>query len=192
MNQINKFFEGESIQDVQKKIDEFTLPDYRLADTKSFIEKDKVIVLATYVPSKEPQFTWYEPNNLPTTSYSYKPLKEGVTLEAQVTNLLFDLGISPHLRGFKCLRAALLLIVEDSTYLNALTKRLYPDVASKALGDNESRNGSRAERLMRHSIELAWEGDHNIKRFVPLWATKRPTIVEFLAIVVEKCFSKAS
>lgn len=72
-------------------------------------------------------------------------------LEKYVTNMLHEIGIPAHIKGYHYLRDSILMAVEDMDVLNAITKVLYPSVAKK----NQT-TSSRVERAIRHAIEVAW------------------------------------
>ena len=73
------------------------------------------------------------------------------SLESYVTNMLHEIGIPAHIKGYHYLRDSILMAVEDMDVLNAITKVLYPTVAKK----NQT-TASRVERAIRHAIEVAW------------------------------------
>lgn len=72
-------------------------------------------------------------------------------LETRVTNMLHEIGIPAHIKGYHYLRDAIMMAVEDMDVLNAITKILYPTVAKKY-----QTTSSRVERAIRHAIEVAW------------------------------------
>ena len=55
----------------------------------------------------------------------------GENLENRVTNMLHEIGIPAHIKGYHYLRDAIIMAVEDMDVLNAITKILYPTVAKK-------------------------------------------------------------
>ena len=75
----------------------------------------------------------------------------GENLENRVTNMLHEIGIPAHIKGYHYLRDAIMMAVEDMDVLNAITKILYPTVAKKY-----QTTSSRVERAIRHAIEVAW------------------------------------
>lgn len=72
-------------------------------------------------------------------------------LEKYVTNMLHEIGIPAHIKGYHYLRDSIIMAVDDMDVLNAITKVLYPSVAKK----NQT-TSSRVERAIRHAIEVAW------------------------------------
>ena len=73
-----------------------------------------------------------------------------LTIEA----MLREIGVPSHLTGYEALKVAIRLVLDDSSYLDAVTCRLYPDVAKIRGGD---RTNYRVERSIRHAVEVAWE-----------------------------------
>lgn len=72
-------------------------------------------------------------------------------LETRVTDMLHEMGIPAHIKGYHYLRDAIMMAVDDMDVLNAITKILYPTVAKKY-----QTTSSRVERAIRHAIEVAW------------------------------------
>ena len=73
-----------------------------------------------------------------------------VSLEARVTCILHEIGIPAHILGYRYVREAIMMSVENMSVLNYITKELYPNVAGKY-----STTPSRVERAIRHAIEVA-------------------------------------
>lgn len=74
------------------------------------------------------------------------------TLEMVVTEMIHQLGVPAHIKGYHYLRAAILASIENQALLESVTKMLYPTVAQQF--DTTS---SRVERAIRHAIEIAWD-----------------------------------
>lgn len=72
-------------------------------------------------------------------------------LEADVTNIIHEIGVPAHIKGYQYLRDAIILSVNDMAMLNSITKILYPTIAKK-----HQTTPSRVERAIRHAIEVAW------------------------------------
>ena len=72
-------------------------------------------------------------------------------LEIDITNLIHEVGVPAHIKGYQYLRDAISLVVANMDLLGAVTKELYPTVASM-----NNTTPSRVERAIRHAIELAW------------------------------------
>lgn len=74
------------------------------------------------------------------------------SLEAMVTEVIHEIGVPAHIKGYKYLREAIIMTVEDPEMINGVTKILYPAVARAY-----STTPSRVERAIRHAIEVAWD-----------------------------------
>lgn len=111
--------------------------------------------------------------------------KKNVEIEELVTDLLYEIGIPKHLKGYHCLREAVVITIEDPTYLDMITKRLYPDVAKKL-----KTTGSRVERAIRHAIEVAWNCGNlkELKKYLGFTVSPekgKPSNSEFVALLVD-------
>ena len=73
-------------------------------------------------------------------------------MEVVVTEMIHQLGVPAHIKGYHYLRAAILASIENQALLESVTKLLYPTVAMQF--DTTS---SRVERAIRHAIEIAWD-----------------------------------
>ncbi len=82
----------------------------------------------------------------------------GPDLESMVTDVIHEIGVPAHSKGYQYLREAIILTINDMEMINAVTKVLYPEVAKKF-----DTTPSRVERAIRHAIEVAWDrGDIEI------------------------------
>ena len=114
-------------------------------------------------------------------------------LEAQITDIIHEIGIPAHIKGYQYIRAAIRLAVEDSDIINAVTKALYPAVAKKY-----GTTPSRVERAVRHAIEVAWErGDiDTLQRYFGYTVNcnkGKPTNSEFIAMIADRlCLQRKS
>ena len=107
-------------------------------------------------------------------------------IEAMVTNIIHEIGVPAHIKGYQYLREAIIIAVGDMDVINAITKVLYPQVA-KAF----STTPSRVERAIRHAIEVAWDrGDlDTLQRFFGYTVSNtkgKPTNSEFIALIADK------
>ena len=73
------------------------------------------------------------------------------TLEQDVTDMIHEIGVPAHIKGYQYLRDAIMMCVEDMDMLNSITKILYPEIAK-----HYQTTPSRVERAIRHAIEVAW------------------------------------
>ena len=106
--------------------------------------------------------------------------------ELTVTEILHQVGVPAHIKGYQFLRDAILLAVEDHEYINAVTKRLYPEIAKR-----NGTTASRVERAIRHAIEVAWDrGDvdtlNSYFGYTIHSLRGKPTNSEFIAMIADK------
>ena len=99
---------------------------------------------------KDSRRTWRIPEKNINEIVEKNPISEESLLNT-VTNMLHEIGIPAHIKGYHYLRDAILMAVDDMDVLNAITKVLYPTVAKKY-----QTTSSRVERAIRHAIEVAW------------------------------------
>ena len=108
-----------------------------------------------------------------------------ISLETRVTDMIHEIGIPAHIKGYHYLRDAIMMAVEDMDVLNAITKVLYPTVAKM-----HQTTASRVERAIRHAIEVAWSRgkldtlDHLFGYTVSNEKGK-PTNSEFIALIAD-------
>ncbi len=107
-------------------------------------------------------------------------------LEVTVTDVIHQLGVPAHIKGYHYLRAAILASIDNPELLESITKLLYPTVAQKF-----NTTSSRVERAIRHAIEIAWDrGDLDILNaffgYTVNTCKGKPTNSEFIALVTDK------
>ncbi len=107
-------------------------------------------------------------------------------LEQRVTNILHEIGVPAHIKGYQYLREGILLAVQDMEVINAVTKVLYPEVARRF-----GTTASRVERAVRHAIEVAWDrGDLDTLQkyfgYTVSNAKGKPTNSEFIAMIADR------
>ena len=107
-------------------------------------------------------------------------------IEGDVTNIIHDVGVPAHIKGYQYLREAIIMSVNDPEMLNSITKILYPTIAKKF-----QTTSSRVERAIRHAIEVAWSRgkmDTIDELFgYTINAEKgKPTNSEFIALIADK------
>ena len=107
-------------------------------------------------------------------------------IETIVTDIIHDLGVPAHIKGYHYIRTAIMMVIENMDMLNYITKRLYPEIAKKY-----KTTSSRVERAIRHSIEVAWTRGHqetmnNIFGYTIHTCKGKPTNSEFIAMVADK------
>lgn len=106
-------------------------------------------------------------------------------LENRVTDMLHEIGIPAHIKGYHYLRDAIIMAVGDMDVLNAITKILYPTVAKKY-----QTTSSRVERAIRHAIEVAWSRGKldtldDLFGYTVSNGKGKPTNSEFIALIAD-------
>lgn len=112
--------------------------------------------------------------------------REAPNLELEVTNIIHELGIPAHIKGYLYLRESILLVIDRVELLGGVTKELYPMVAQKF-----STTPSRVERAIRHAIEVAWsrgniDAIHRFFGYTVDYERGKPTNSEFIAMVADR------
>ena len=108
------------------------------------------------------------------------------SLEARVTNMLHEIGVPAHIRGYHYIREAIIMSVNDIEVLNYITKELYPSIAKKC-----NTTPSRVERAIRHAIEVAWnrgkvDAIDSLFGYTVSTHKGKPTNSEFIALIADK------
>ncbi|MCL4439158.1 MAG: sporulation transcription factor Spo0A, partial [Firmicutes bacterium] len=107
-------------------------------------------------------------------------------LDVAVTNIIHEMGVPAHIKGYHYLRDAILMVINEINLLGAVTKELYPMIAQKY-----QTTPSRVERAIRHAIELAWDRG-NVEMMTKFFGYTinlergKPTNSEFIAMVADK------
>ena len=107
-------------------------------------------------------------------------------LERDVTDMIHEIGVPAHIKGYQYLREAIMMSVEDPEMLGSITKVLYPTIARKY-----QTTSSRVERAIRHAIEVAWnrgkmETLDAMFGYTINTAKGKPTNSEFIALIADK------
>ena len=107
-------------------------------------------------------------------------------LETDVTNLIHEIGVPAHIKGYGYLRDAIILAVSDMEMLNSITKLLYPNIAKM-----HQTTPSRVERAIRHAIEVAWSRGKMdtidaLFGYTINTGKGKPTNSEFVALIADK------
>ena len=122
----------------------------------------------------------------PTNRAAERDVAAEQSLEMQVTEIIHQIGVPAHIKGYQYLRDSILMAIEDGGIINAVTKRLYPAVAKK-----HDTTSSRVERAIRHAIEVAWDrGDVDVLNsyfgYTIHNSRGKPTNSEFIALISDK------
>ena len=113
-------------------------------------------------------------------------LQETNDLQVTVSEIMHQIGVPAHIKGYQYLREAIVLSINDREMMNSVTKVLYPTVAKMY-----STTASRVERAIRHAIEVAWDrGDVDVLSsyfgYTIQNSRGKPTNSEFIAMISDK------
>lgn len=127
------------------------------------------------------QLTGWNRENADMTS-----LKNNNDLELTVSEIMHQIGVPAHIKGYQYLREAIILSINDGEMMSSVTKILYPTVAKMY-----STTSSRVERAIRHAIEVAWDrGDVDVLSsyfgYTIQNSRGKPTNSEFIAMISDK------
>jgi len=117
---------------------------------------------------------------------SHNDISDANNLEAEITDIMHDVGIPAHIKGYQYIREAITMVVNDVELLSAVTKELYPSIAKK-----HNTTPSRVERAIRHAIEVASsrgkvESIDKLFGYTTNNGKGKPTNSEFIAMVADK------
>lgn len=112
--------------------------------------------------------------------------RKNYDLEAMITEIIHEVGVPAHIKGYMYLRDAISLVISNMEYLNSVTKMLYPKIAEKY-----NTTPSRVERAIRHAIEVAWsrgktEVLDELFGYTINDEKGKPTNSEFIALIADK------
>ena len=112
--------------------------------------------------------------------------RDDAQLEAVVTDIIHEIGVPAHIKGYQYLREAVRMVIDNHDVINRITKELYPGIARRY-----GTSSSKVERAMRHAIEVAWNRGRlestNQMLGVKLFSERdKPTTGEFIALVADK------
>lgn len=107
-------------------------------------------------------------------------------LEKDVTDMIHEIGVPAHIKGYQYLREAIMMSVEEPDMLGSITKVLYPTIARKF-----QTTPSRVERAIRHAIEVAWnrgrmETLDDLFGYTINTGKGKPTNSEFIALIADR------
>ncbi len=107
-------------------------------------------------------------------------------LEQDVTDMIHEIGVPAHIKGYQYLREAIMMSVEDPVMISSITKLLYPTIAKRF-----QTTSSRVERAIRHAIEVAWsrgrmETLDALFGYTVDTGKGKPTNSEFIALIADR------
>ncbi|MCI8542613.1 MAG: sporulation transcription factor Spo0A [Lachnospiraceae bacterium] len=122
-------------------------------------------------------------------SASQEPVKTQTAmrnLEQDVTNMIHEIGVPAHIKGYQYLREAIMMSVDDPAMISSITKILYPTIAKRF-----QTTPSRVERAIRHAIEVAWsrgkmETLDALFGYTIDTGKGKPTNSEFIALIADR------
>ena len=112
--------------------------------------------------------------------------KNESNLEVDVTDIIHEIGVPAHIKGYQYLRDAIMMSVDDAEMLNSITKVLYPSIAKR-----HKTTPSRVERAIRHAIEVAFSRGKtdtidSLFGYTVNGGKGKPTNSEFIALIADK------
>ncbi len=151
-----------------KKVIEYIMENY-----------DDFLSLAGYISTMETSETVVAQPKFEVTQNSEEPLKN------VVTDYLLRMKMPRAIKGYRYIRAAIIMVLEDIEMLEMMTKGLYPELAKKF-----NTTSTRVERAIRHAIAATWEKG-NLDEIEKIFGysidscRKQPTNSEFIASLVD-------
>ena len=144
------------------------------------LNDDKEFQIMITVPSKD------KVKDKKTLENTVNQIGKEHDLERDVTEMIHEIGVPAHIKGYQYLREAIMMSVNDIEMLNSITKVLYPSIAKKF-----QTTPSRVERAIRHAIEVAWnrgkmETLDNLFGYTINTGKGKPTNSEFIALIADK------
>lgn len=126
-----------------------------IADSEILLKRIRQVMAATEAPpSVDHDHVSHAENNFSLTDSQSMQALSAVNpdnLEAIITDVIHEIGVPAHIKGYNYLREAISLCIQDKEFINSITKLLYPTVAR-----SYQTTSSRVERAIRHAIEVAW------------------------------------
>ena len=140
---------------------------------------DKEFQIMITVPSGKGE------NRRNTVQEAPKPVVER-DLEQDVTDMIHEIGVPAHIKGYQYLREAIMMAVDDPGMISSITKILYPTIAKRF-----QTTSSRVERAIRHAIEVAWsrgrmETLDALFGYTIDTGKGKPTNSEFIALIADR------
>ncbi len=152
-------------------------------DLEMFITRLRELVMVQNVSSDDliPDFVFTHA----TSPVTERP-RNTRSLELEITNVIHEIGVPAHIKGYQYLREAIKMVVDDIELLSGITKELYPSIAAKF-----NTTSSRVERAIRHAIEVAWSRGridtiNKLFGYTVQDDKGKPTNGEFIAMVADK------
>ena len=150
---------------------------YQILD--NLLQADKEFQIMITVPSKKDQGEVH-------VTQKEQPKEPPRDLEQDVTDMIHEIGVPAHIKGYQYLREAIMMSVDDCTMISSITKILYPTIAKRF-----QTTPSRVERAIRHAIEVAWSRGKMdtidaLFGYTINTGKGKPTNSEFVALIADK------
>ncbi|HHU90743.1 MAG TPA: sporulation transcription factor Spo0A [Clostridiaceae bacterium] len=147
-------------------------------DLSVLVERIRELV-RTHVPTVIRMEPAAQPVSLSKSNYG------GDNVQTRITQIMRDVGVPAHIKGYQYMRDAIIMAVKDREIISAVTKRLYPELAK-----NHKTTPSRVERAIRHAIEVAWNRGkvdtiNDLFGYTINTRKGKPTNSEFIALVAD-------
>ena len=160
-------------------------------DMEVFVKRIRELTFGVVADIEPPVFAV----NQASQTFAASPVKAGYSnrssLESDITNIIHEIGVPAHIKGYHYLREAILMVINNMDLLGGITKELYPMIAEKF-----NTTPSRVERAIRHAIEVAWnrgriETINKIFGYTIHDEKGKPTNGEFIAMIADRLRLKA-
>ena len=116
--------------------------------------------------------------------YEIRKNEKAIHIEEHLTHLLTSFGIAVHLKGYKYVRRAIILCIEDEAMLEGITKILYPEIAKEYKTSVMS-----VEHGIRNALTSAWSKQNSANYYKVLGiddiSGTRPTNTSFISNIVD-------
>ncbi len=150
-------------------------------DLEIFVKRIRELSMMDSIDMEQQQRPFMTPHK---TTVS-EPIKNK-GLESEITNIIHEIGVPAHIKGYQYLREAIMMVVNNMELLSGITKELYPGIAIKF-----NTTPSRVERAIRHAIEVAWSRGrvdtiNKLFGYTVHDEKGKPTNGEFIAMVADK------
>ncbi|ABW19145.1 sporulation transcription factor Spo0A [Alkaliphilus oremlandii] len=155
-------------------------------DFEIFIERIRQIINENTVSNSISEVKRQSINSTHTSPNRTSLVTNNRSIEAEITNIIHEIGVPAHIKGYLYLREAITMVIENIELLSAVTKELYPSIAKKF-----NTTSSRVERAIRHAIEVAWSRGkvdtiNTLFGYTVNNDRGKPTNSEFIAMVADK------
>lgn len=161
---------------------------YKILDDLMSAGKEFQIMITVPSGRKDSGATMVQKSVGELKSAEHKSALQRVTkdLEKDVTDMIHEIGVPAHIKGYQYLREAIMMSVEDNSMLSSITKVLYPTIAKRF-----QTTPSRVERAIRHAIEVAWsrgkmETLDGLFGYTVNTGKGKPTNSEFIALIADR------